>query len=967
MLCLSSTLSQTIRSEPNDHAHRKIVRDREEGQRSLTNTVWNTPWNHIPSQGSERDHRSSTTYATWNMSENYKPKEDVRGRKMGHMPTKHVLWNIPDKYIHARTKAVSSRQRGNGSLINTMQSISGNLSNPFHCICPSLCQCPDPWIQNYFPGQAGFSILCYKVGLIQIPSGISSCATALDVAFNALDLSGQPFKLFRHLRILDISAECIDAEESCPIIYNDTFVGLENLTTLVMQGYGDPTEASGKHWRKVNLAALESLTSLTTLDLQYTYFWTFQDIDVDQFIGELAQSTNGITKLIIDVQPGPLYIQQGAAQWSALIHLHFVCFYLDLSAGLSPDAFSPLHNLTIRILDISSCMCTTFSAATFQHLSHLEVLHIENNPIGYQESNIFNLAHGLANYCNIRHLYLNYTGLHSTEMDTPEIYTLVHILNSTSLEGIYLAETHSQSIYLTRPLSNFINHLKYLTIGNSQLVSTTFVLMDLLNGLHLDTLNLSMGQNEFLGAVGVPTEILNVNVREINLHQGWFQFLFPRLKSVYLLNRFEILLFDDSLLGGDPFIQKQDAQHIPIYCEHGISGLKSININHMRLDPRLAFSINCTFPHLEELLMSENPACIKILHFPNALASMENLKIVNLTSNNIGNSNGVYSLDKYMFKHQYKMEVLLLGHNQLRTLPFDISHMKQIKLLDLSFNNILVLQSNITSMLDIISKSSNVTVDLQGNVLSCSCQSLTFVRWMAHTNVTFKMDDKFRCMMGSTVKVLTHPIMQNILLSLSSQCLSLEWLWGQLAFELISFVIITAYTVLYRFRYELQYLWLKFRIRVHQYHERNIEYFYDAFIAFNQKDYRWTRHELLKTLEDDEIQFNLCFHHRDFIVGAAIVDNIIEGLQKSRYAILVVSKESLKSEWWKCELNMAHQMSLERQHNMIICVFLEDVSAKTLPPTIGRILRLFTCLKWPQSKAAQDVFWIKLKHALRRQ
>ena len=144
-------------------------------------------------------------------------------------------------------------------------------------------------------------------------------------------------------------------------------------------------------------------------------------------------------------------------------------------------------------------------------------------------------------------------------------------------------------------------------------------------------------------------------------------------------------------------------------------------------------------------------------------------------------------------------------------------------------------------------------------------------------------------------------------------------------------------------------------------------YKYDAFICYCQENYLWVRHELLEEIEnqspDDNIK--LCFHHRNFLPGAAIADNIIDALEASRYAIVVISNDSVKSEWWQFEFNMVHQMSLERKHNMMICVFLEPVKSKDMPVTIRRIIKLFTCLKWPNSEPAKKIFWEKLRNVLK--
>lgn len=81
-------------------------------------------------------------------------------------------------------------------------------------------------------------------------------------------------------------------------------------------------------------------------------------------------------------------------------------------------------------------------------------------------------------------------------------------------------------------------------------------------------------------------------------------------------------------------------------------------------------------------------------------------------------------------------------------------------------------------------------------------------------------------------------------------------------------------------------------------------------------------------------------------MGAAISDNIVKSVEKSRHTILVVSENFLKSEWCLLEFRTAlHQSLLERRRHLII-VLLGDVTiTKNFEPELKRCLQTLTYVK----------------------
>ncbi len=201
---------------------------------------------------------------------------------------------------------------------------------------------------------------------------------------------------------------------------------------------------------------------------------------------------------------------------------------------------------------------------------------------------------------------------------------------------------------------------------------------------------------------------------------------------------------------------------------------------------------------------------------------------------------------------------------------------------------------------------------------------------------------------------------------MQAECSDFSWLYCPAIFAAILIVIETSFGIIYRFRYNILYIWYKIRAKGKEERIKHIKFKFDAFVAYNQEDYKFVREKLYRILQEETNEFNICFHYKHFIVGATIVDNILDAIDTSRHTILIVSNRSLRSEWWQFEVNMAHQASMERKRDIIICVFLEEIEESLLPTSVARTLKIFTCIKWSNTDMGEKIFWTKLKDALNR-
>ncbi|CAC5380469.1 Toll-like receptor 4 [Mytilus coruscus] len=142
-------------------------------------------------------------------------------------------------------------------------------------------------------------------------------------------------------------------------------------------------------------------------------------------------------------------------------------------------------------------------------------------------------------------------------------------------------------------------------------------------------------------------------------------------------------------------------------------------------------------------------------------------------------------------------------------------------------------------------------------------------------------------------------------------------------------------TILYRHRWKLRYWYYiakRHYFQGYNGHPREKRYRFDAFISYADEERVFVTKNVQAKLEE-EACLRLCIHHRDFIPGCDIADNIINAIHQSRKVVFIITEAFLKSEWCIYEIHMAHiENVMSRQGtNMLILVFKEEIPRYRIP------------------------------------
>ena len=320
-------------------------------------------------------------------------------------------------------------------------------------------------------------------------------------------------------------------------------------------------------------------------------------------------------------------------------------------------------------------------------------------------------------------------------------------------------------------------------------------------------------------------------------------------------------------------------------------------------------------------------------------------------------------LSDYTFKGLDKLEHLELSFNKITVLsPEFFKNLPSISSLYLAANRITEVSSDVLS-----SFSHSLTkLDMSGNPFMCNCSLLSFME--LYRRMTIKMMTKG----GYSYRCHDPESLRNVKLSsfnmIADDC-SDEALWVAIGTSLCSslVVIVVVISLVYRYRWHIGYLYFLMRAKRREAREvlDDTTYVYDAFVVYNGTDVGWVKDELLPAMEEDA-EFTLCVHDRDWLLGRDIVDNIVQSIESSRKTLLVVSNAFAISQWCQLELTLAQHRLLEEDRNAMILVLLEPLKRENITPRLLLQMKRQTYMEWTEDPVGQKLFWKKLRRALQK-
>ncbi|XP_035693401.1 toll-like receptor 13 [Branchiostoma floridae] len=655
---------------------------------------------------------------------------------------------------------------------------------------------------------------------------------------------------------------------------------------------------------------------------------------------------------------------------------------------LTNVTFSPLLNEEVIYLSLHNNNISKLTDYLFAFLPTLRVLSFGVNPVERLSSKVF------AGCGQLQELALNNVSLHEIPSELFEPLANLTKLNLdsnfigivrdkafASLPKLRILRMNGNRIEMIRNNAFYgLYHLEELNLGTNNL---RYIPSHALGVLGMSLKNLDLSANRRLQKIP-PNSLSKLhNLTDLRIQSCQLKILQNNnFAGLYNLQRLDLSFNSIKTIDPDAF--------------YGLFSIKvlSLNNNYLGRDTRIRPS---PFRYLISLteLHAVNQMYTGI--FPDGyldgltslrLLSLISQRLISLESKTGKNSilknlthlrylqlsrNTISHLTRDTFAGLTNLRHLYLRSNSIRALPIGVFRQQaSLQYLDLSYNGIVTLTSSVFSPLK-----SLIALQFYSNSLSCTCAIEWFHDWVASSmNATtgvqgayFEAYKNYTCASPKTLR--NKPLIDINFEKLGCRSkLSVYMAIGSSCTILILMVTITL--LAYRYRWYGRYAMFLLRAKFNKYElikeEEENPKTYDAFLAHNSNDSAWVIHQLLPQLErGDPPEFRLCLGDRDFQPGAPIVDNIAESIYESRKTICVITRDFLESDWCRFEMQMATYRLFEEHVDCLIVVFLEQIPAQRLAKyhSLRRVMCRNTYLEWPEEPEARDLFWERLRVALR--
>ncbi|XP_045184944.2 toll-like receptor 4 [Mercenaria mercenaria] len=651
---------------------------------------------------------------------------------------------------------------------------------------------------------------------------------------------------------------------------------------------------------------------------------------------------------------------------------------------LNRNSFSDPSWKHILILQIYQNKTTTNSIhvydSAFRGLDSLNVLGIHTRKFSMGDIPGRNIFRGLENITELDFsgcVTLNSTFVASSLMWDGE-FTKLRTLNLNEVNTFCGGRSiHFSQLFIDMLVNRRIQNL---SLRKTMIQFQPFVLKGDSKVTHLDLSDTSYSISSPPGDVFVPFLQLFMNVKSLNATQMFpsfwrgdrFRFSnyhctdCTELHDVYAFNLFFIEnIFANYVLGDTGFPVEIINSTFNLTCSMNLKVLQFRGNNVRRIQgttfhwPNQNFLSYIDFTGNKMSFLSSNVtrglANLKtFLLGENRLSDMSSSpEFINLFANCLNleklvlDRNGLSYLPESIFLRNKMLTYLSLKGNLLRKVTFNTKHLKNLRYLDLSDNLIHVLDEQSMNYLnDVIHFQTNLSINLEGNPIECSCNSAPFIEWIQKKSLYMSgRDTMLNCKLeGRVVDIDDKTAAKTKFMCIRALVYVSISLAVVIAIAIITIALIAVSKLIKRRRKNDQV-----RRFLKNYQNNQIKEKFLCLLSYSNTDstvaiehiYR-NLNETLKEitgLESDSV----CIDERHFRAGAEIVAEIMRCVSESCVIVFVVSKSFCQSNWCCLEVKEAYE-----QQKPIVLIFCEEVDDNEMSAHLKQMFQRYTRAKLVQ-------------------
>ncbi|KAH9499024.1 hypothetical protein Btru_004243 [Bulinus truncatus] len=804
---------------------------------------------------------------------------------------------------------------------------------------------------------------CSRLNLLKVPEDLPTSLEKLNLNNNFIrELNENDFLNYSHLKELSIASNCLSN------LHENAFVGLGKLKLLILTNnvliFKDGIFPEHVFHPLINLTELRLSLNNPNIknnsfgypDKALSYLKRLETLHIDglknQKFGDGFSNLTNLTTLNLSG------------------YLTGYCYLLSLYN----DTFINLQHLEYLNLRGCSLVGKNIEAGTFEPLTKLKSLTLSHNEdIGFE--NLHKVLYGLRNALKLHTLYLQLIN---------DRYSLGVCLNHKVVEHFppnlqYLDVQENNLEALDREvIGKLPTSLRVLELSGNK-----FVLGEYLEDLHkliqLSELRINGGEYVYNLPMNYPYKSVNpiepqnsnsscsiYNNPLYNRKKNKFNLQFP-------LNLTQILMNDAGLNYKLSFFTVNPNNNVQYVSLRGnrfpilfgpILGLNTTqHLDISKCQIRNIFSqFFRNFKTLMYLNLSQN-----YLHFvykdPKKkfiFSSLKNLQVLDISFN------GISVLTQGILDPLVGLKTLNLNFNPLKIFNVNISNMPDLRSLGFRNTRLGSLDDSTIAAIDnLIKQGSNITVDMSYSPILCECSNLKFIQWMKASPAFDPQFHHYVCLYADGSSKFIDDQYEYTLMILTHECASYTIIFFSVSSVTIFLIVIIFIAIIYRFRWKLRYLYYAAYLHYWRNSKRqstNQTFDFDVFVCYHDDDEDFVLFTLDKELERRYLK--TCVHKRDFVLGEPIATNIVRAVTSSRKTLVVLTPDMIKSKWCNFEVQMATMESVSNGRPVLIFLILSKIHSEFLGAELSYCVENNTYVEYPDTMdaAVMDKFWNKLVH-----
>ncbi|KAH9488321.1 hypothetical protein Btru_063777 [Bulinus truncatus] len=798
---------------------------------------------------------------------------------------------------------------------------------------------------------------CTSLQLHAVPDNLPSTIQVLNLSNNYItDLPQCSFCIYTELRSLNLSTNKITK------LHVDSFIKMGQLISIDLSNnflqYNLETFPPGVFQDLKSLKYLKMNKNSDPSNCDDCYY-------PDRALADLTNVTDLFLDGLENPQLGP-----GFNQMTSLRKLTFAgglegfCNMVTLKNDTFQNV-SQIQALALRNCNLNGSEVETGALLPLRDMRGLDISY--NPQFGMYA---FRKMVGCISYYNVTVLKANYIR---------SMYADQLAINETIVKSLPRALTHLEAAgnnfyrAKTKTLQILPSNLTYLFLRNNQFTYGVYM-TNIKSMKNLETIILSGGES-----LDVFPDSLNLNkfnryrVSEDNaiIQEKYFFQLPPKT------SRIDLSVYSIKYILGNISVDPNNSlkyldlsrNYLPVLLGPitGLHSLESLNLSHNSVY-NISDDFFMDFPSLKELILSENLLGGFYSRSKGKVKVFRHLK--QLTRLSLS-TNSFTKVHRNILEGLNSLEELIMDKSSMWHFNISISHMPNLRLLNLSHGQIRELPDDVRSHIDNLTSdpTREVTVDLSYNPIHCECQYVEMIQWMVKSRAFDPKFQNYMCQYPDGSYKMIDDSYEETLSYLSHACAD--------NYPTFLFVIVGTFLmiltvlggIIYRFRWDLRYFYyaayLKFKVGRKAQDSKT--YSYDVFVSYAHQDEMFVVHQLTPALTQRGLQ--LCLHGRDFVAGSYIASNILNAVKESRKTLVVLTKNFMDSQWCIQELQMANMETVHTGRQVLVFLIKDRLSSHDLTPDLSYHVSNNTYIEYPdlqgQGERSLRVFWDKLKKDLK--